>query len=197
MSQVSLTLAARRAYCIANRRKFIDTLWVIILHTIVGAAVALTASGAAGANKTSATAEQREKSLKHVKVGMIMLLLSWLYICLVAVASLLFSSRRNNAAELPFERQGRWLLYTVVFALPFVGIRIIASLVYFTTQNQALNPVTGELGYKIGLNFIEELIISVSFVLVGVATRNIGKGEPRKSSRDNAGYPGYPNRNTM
>lgn len=151
-----------------------------MLHMSISAGVALTASGAVGAQKPTATEEQREKSLKHVKVGMAIMLLSWLYLSLVAVGSLLFSSRRTNAELMPFERQGRWLLCTVTAALPLIGIRIVVSLIYFTTQNAALNPVTGDIGYKVGLSFVEELLVSVGFIIVGVATRNIGKGQPRQ-----------------
>lgn len=127
--------------------------------------------------KPDTTPEKREKDKKLVIVGMAMLFASWVYISLVAMGT--FVSRpRASASGSRDEKLGKWLLHAVLLAIPFLGIRIMVSLVYFATQNQALNPVTGEIGYKVGLGFVEELIISIAFVVVGVATRNIGRGRP-------------------
>ncbi|KAK9426732.1 hypothetical protein SUNI508_00259 [Seiridium unicorne] len=163
-----------RAYCIENRRRIIDIIWVVALHMLISTAVALTAVGASGMSQPDTTEEKRDNDKKLVTVGMVLLLLSWIYISLVAIASFIVRPRTSCGGPRD-QKQGKCLLYAVMLAIPCLGIRIITSLVYFASQNPALNPVTGEIGYKVGLGFIEELIISIAFVVAGVATRNIGK----------------------
>ncbi|KAI0123288.1 hypothetical protein BJ170DRAFT_736528 [Xylariales sp. AK1849] len=163
-----------RAYCIANRNRLFDLIWVVVLHFVITTAVALTGSGASGASKPTATPDERAGSLNLVKVGMILLLLSWITFSALAVFSFIQAPRRSSH-KLPFLQYGKWLLDAVLVAIPFIGIRVITSLVYFTTQNPALNPSTGEIGYRVGLGFIEELVVSIGFVVVGILTRNIGK----------------------
>lgn len=127
-------------------------------------------------SKTDITEEKRTKDKHLVTIGMVLLLVSWLYISLVAIAS--FITRPRAAIGIfSHQKQGKWLLYAVLLALPLLVIRIVTSLVYFTTGNQALNPVSGDIGYKVGLGLIEELIMTIGFVIAGIATRNIGTGD--------------------
>jgi hypothetical protein len=128
-------------------------------------------------SKVDTPEDKRIKDKKLVTVGMVLLLLSWIYISLVAMATFIIQPRVSSVSSRN-QKQAKWLLYAILLAIPFLGIRIVTSLVYFTTQNQALNPVTGDLGYRVGLGFIEELVISIAFLVVGVTSRNIGKAVP-------------------
>ncbi|KAH6658430.1 hypothetical protein BKA67DRAFT_533583 [Truncatella angustata] len=163
-----------RGYSIENRRRSVDTIWVLLLHVVISTAVALTGVGASGMSKADITEDVRNKDKKLVIVGMVLLLLSWVCISMVTAASFLARPRTTSSGSTD-QKQGKWLLYAVALAIPFLGIRIITSLVYFSTQNQSLSPVTGDIGYKVGLGFIEELIVTVAFVFAGVATRNVGR----------------------
>ncbi|KAH8651179.1 hypothetical protein BX600DRAFT_441620 [Xylariales sp. PMI_506] len=167
-----------RAYCIPNRNRFFDLVWVVCLHFVVTAAIALTAAGASGLTKPDTTPDKRKSDLGIVKGGMIVLLLTWICLIVLSIMSAISSRGRTSASEpLPYHRQGRWLLNAVLLSIPFIGIRLIVSLVYFTTLNPDLNPATGAIGVRVGLNFIEELIITIGFVVAGIVTRNIGADE--------------------
>lgn len=162
-----------------SRNKKTELVWVLALHILITTAVALTASGASAMSKPDATDDDRAKDKTLVTVGMVLLLLSWVQIALVAGVS--FIARPHAVASGQDDhRQGNRLVYAVLFSVPFIGIRIIVSLVYFATQNQNLSPVAGSMGVKVGLGFIEELLVSIAFVVVGVVTRNVGKGRTRQ-----------------
>lgn len=159
-----------------SRNRKTELIWVLALHILITTAVALTASGASAMSKPDATDDDRAKDKTLVTVGMVLLLLSWVQIALVAGVSFIARPRAGQDDH----RQGNRLVYAVLFSVPFIGIRIIVSLVYFATQNQTLSPVAGRMGVKVGLGFIEELLVSVAFVVVGVVTRNIGKTHKRQ-----------------
>jgi heme/copper-type cytochrome/quinol oxidase subunit 2 len=153
----------------------------------------MTAAGASGMSQPDATDEIRTKDKKLVTVGMVALLISWVLITLVAVTSFFARPSTRAAAAHSDIKQGNRLLYAVLFALPFLGIRVVVGLVYFATLNQDLSPVSGTLGYKVGLGFIEELLISLAYVTVGIVTRNVGKEgattrRPQKVSTEEAAW---------
>ncbi|KAI4592178.1 hypothetical protein KJ359_011416 [Pestalotiopsis sp. 9143b] len=168
-----------RSYMFDRRNKKTELIWVLALHILITTAVALVASGASAMSKPDTTGDDRAKDKTLVTVGMVLLLLSWVQIALVAGVSFIARPRAGTSGH-DDHRQGTRLVYAVLFSVPLIGIRIIVSLVYFATQNQALSPVAGSMGAKVGLGFIEELLVSVAFVVVGVMTRNVGKGRTRQ-----------------
>ncbi|KAF3013698.1 hypothetical protein E8E14_002882 [Neopestalotiopsis sp. 37M] len=186
-----------RSYIFDHLNHKTEKFWVLALHVLITGAVAMTAAGASGISQPGATDEIRAKDKKLVTVGMVALLTSWVLITLVAATSFFArpSSTRATAtaATHPDVKQGNRLLYAVMFALPFLGIRVVVGLVYFATLNQDLSPVSGTLGYKVGLGFIEELLISLAYIAVGIVTRNIGKEgattrRPQKVSTEEAAW---------
>jgi hypothetical protein len=63
------------------------------------------------------------------------------------------------------------LLYAILFTLIFTGIRVTYSVITTFTQIQDLARLP--IGLRVGLSFILELISVLSFVVVGVMTRNV------------------------
>ncbi|ETS76270.1 hypothetical protein PFICI_11657 [Pestalotiopsis fici W106-1] len=175
-----------RSYVFDNLNRKTEGIWVLVLHILITGAVALTAAGASGMSKPDITDAVRTRDKRLVTVGMVALLVSWILVTLVAATSFVARPRAN--AGNPDIKQGNRLLYAVLFAIPFLGIRILVSLVYFATMNQDLSPVTGKMGYKVGLGFIEELLISIAFVAAGIMTRNIGKSRTQKVSTQEAAW---------
>lgn len=67
-------------------------------------------------------------------------------------------------------------------ALVFIGIRIIYTLVAFTSQTPYLSPTTGAMPIRVVLAFLPTLLATLAFVAAGFATRNI------KRAADGASY---------
>jgi hypothetical protein len=61
----------------------------------------------------------------------------------------------------------------VLFSLPFVGIRMVYSVVSILAPSTALNPTSGAIGLRIGLSFIPELIATLAMVYTGLATHSL------------------------
>ncbi|KAI1798689.1 hypothetical protein F4811DRAFT_167501 [Daldinia bambusicola] len=161
-----------RVYILPKSRRPFDTQYLVLFHGLITIAIALVASGAAKLNNTSLTPDQLKRSHNLVKGGMILLLLGWLSLALVTLAT-----HGNSLAQRPRGLakggSGRTLLLAVAISIPFLGIRLLERTVYFFTQNQDLNPVTGSLGLRVGLEVIEEIIVTLVFVFIGILTRNI------------------------
>lgn len=161
-----------RAYILPKSRRPLDTPYLIIFHLLVTTAIALVAAGAAKLNDTALPSDQLKRSHALVKAGMVMLILGWLSLAAFTVATLqpLFARRPGKSAE---NRGAKHLLLAVTLSMPFLGIRILERLIYFFTENPELNPVTGSLGLRVGLEVIEEVIVTLLLITAGIVTRNI------------------------
>jgi cytochrome b561 len=149
---------------------------------LIATAIALVATGASSASKvTSSDPDALSKNQTLVKVGEVLLLLAWLAIAVLALftAARTYHGRtkRRDAVS-----SGRTLLYAVVLAIPFLGIRLLTGLVYFFTGDPVLNPVAGSVGLRVGLEVVEEIIITLVYVVAGFTTRNISKGAEHEAS---------------
>lgn len=63
------------------------------------------------------------------------------------------------------------LLYAVLIALPFLGIRLFYTVAALATRKAYLNPVTGSLTIRVLLNFLPPIIITLVYIAVGLSTR--------------------------
>ncbi|RSL61469.1 hypothetical protein CEP54_006270 [Fusarium duplospermum] len=70
---------------------------------------------------------------------------------------------------------GPRLLLAVLIALPFVGIRVLATFIYVISENQSLSAMTGAIGTRVGLYIVEEIVATLVLVGAGVVTRDIRK----------------------
>ncbi|KAI1478664.1 hypothetical protein F4774DRAFT_384676 [Daldinia eschscholtzii] len=161
-----------RVYILPKSLRPFDTQYFIFFHILVTTAIALVASGAAKLNNPTLSPDQIKRTHTLVKGGMILLLLGWLSLALVTLATYVNLLARGSR-KLAGSESGKTLLLAVAISIPFLGIRVLERLVYFFTQNQDLNPVTGSLGLRVGLEVIEEIIVTLLFVFTGIMTRNM------------------------
>ncbi|KAI1207619.1 uncharacterized protein F4807DRAFT_433960 [Annulohypoxylon truncatum] len=164
-----------RVHILPKARRPFDTPYLIFFHILVTTAIALVASGASKLNNPSLPPDQMKRSQGLVKGGMVLLLLGWISLATVTFATFqhILTHASGKVAEMG---GGKKLLIAVAFSIPFLGIRVMESLVYFFSQNPLLNPVSGSLGLRVGLQVIEEIIVALSLIAAGILTRNIGGG---------------------
>ncbi|KAI2779906.1 hypothetical protein F4815DRAFT_471562 [Daldinia loculata] len=161
-----------RAYTLPKSRRPFDAPYLIFFHILVTTAIALVAAGASKINDDTLPPDHIKRSLALVKGGMIILLLGWLSLAVITLTTFRDSLVRESK-KLAGSESGKKLLLAAAIAIPFLGIRVLERVVYFFTQNQELNPVTGSLGLRVGLEVIEEIIVTLLFVFTGIMTRNI------------------------
>ncbi|KAI0157249.1 hypothetical protein GGR57DRAFT_60972 [Xylariaceae sp. FL1272] len=169
-----------RAYLFADRNRKLELIVVVFIHQVVAVAIALVAVGASSLGNPDKASEM-SKNQTLIKVGEILLLLSWLAVAIWSgfTATIAF---RGGFTSIDLSG-GKILIFAVAIAMPFLGIRLFASLVYFFANTKSLNPVTGSLGLKVGLVVFEELLISVLYLGAGLVTRNIGKNGSDNAQR--------------
>lgn len=170
----------RRAHILPKSQRPFDTPYLIFFHILVSTAIALVASGASKLSDTTLPPDQMKRSHGLVKGGMVLLLLGWISLAIVTLATFQYASIRGSGKMTAFEG-GRKLLFAVAFSIPFLGIRVLESLIFFFSQNPLLNPVSGSLGLRVGLQVIEEIIVTLSLMTAGILTRNIGAARPTGS----------------
>ncbi|KAI1385437.1 uncharacterized protein F4822DRAFT_413027 [Hypoxylon trugodes] len=171
LASVCGVLHEARAYLIPKSRRPADVTFLVFFHFLVTTAIALVAAGASKLDNTTLPPDQMKRSHNLVKAGMVMLLLSWISLALL-VFNTFYQSLAQRASKVGGSG-GTKLLLAVTFSIPFLGIRVLERLIYFFTENQALNPVTGSLGLRVGLEVIEELIVTFMLLVAGIMTRNI------------------------
>ncbi|CAI7587268.1 unnamed protein product [Penicillium bialowiezense] len=156
-----------RIYRVAGLDTKLEWAFALVYHIVVVGGVALTAAGSA---KLQSHEEPIDKAEKIVKAGIAILTVCW--VALVAVTGLTFAVPARKSVV---GRAGTTLLWTIAFALVFIGIRVFYSLVYLCTQDQALNPTTGSLAVRVILGFLSELIAVLAFVGSGFMTKDVSK----------------------
>ncbi|ATY60661.1 C6 zinc finger domain [Cordyceps militaris] len=137
---------------------------VLALHILVAGATAILAVGASALQSSSPL----PSDLIKVKVGITLLLIGWV----VLVGWSLQSWFRRSTQHSEASRAGRKILIGVAFALLFIGIRVVYTLVAFFSQKQSLSPVTGTLVVRIMLVLVPELVASLILIAYGWITRN-------------------------
>ncbi|KAI0836943.1 hypothetical protein F5Y06DRAFT_272667 [Hypoxylon sp. FL0890] len=170
-----------RSYLIPKSRRALDTPFMVFFHLLVTTAIALVAAGAAKLNNTSLPPDQLKRSQGLVKGGMVMLLLGWISLAMVTLATGIAAVQHTSShtsTKLSGSSGAKTLLLAVALSIPFLGIRVLERLVYFFTENPDLNPVTGSLGLRVGLEVIEELIVTSALLIAGIITRNIKSTTP-------------------
>jgi hypothetical protein len=137
--------------------------------------IALVAVGASNLADITDTAShvELEQDAKLAKAGAAILGMGWLVLAVVALLSALSGIRRIR--DQSQHHDGTRLLIAVLVALPFLAVRVFASLAYFVSEDQATNAATGTMGSKIGLYTIQELVVTLLLIGAGLWTRNIGR----------------------
>ncbi|KAI2616840.1 hypothetical protein GGR54DRAFT_609036 [Hypoxylon sp. NC1633] len=161
-----------RAYLLPKSRRRFDTPYFVFFHFLITTAIALVAAGAANLDSSTLSADQVQSSYALVKSGIVMLLLGWVSLAILTIASYQ-QTLTHKSGKLDEHMGGRKLLLAVAISIPFLGIRVLERLVYFFTNNPELDPLSGSLGIRVGLEVIEEIIVSFCLVIAGIMTRNI------------------------
>jgi len=146
--------------------------WILVLfyHILVASGVGLIGAGSSAFD----TEDPSPNDLTLLKVGIIILLVCWVLVCFGTVFSSFHTPRNRNTPGYPRETQ---LLFAVLLTLPFTGIRTIYSVTAFLSGSAKLNPVTGSLGFRVGLSFVPELISALIFLVAGLVTYNTRRTE--------------------
>lgn len=183
---ISGILHEARNYRNTNLRK--ATEWPIVanFHLIVLTGLGIMVSGASAFKGVNV----KPSTLTLLKVGIIVLSLAWVVLCAWSILSLLPSQRTVSA---PGFVGGTKLLYAVLSSLPFIGIRMMYSVISILAPSKSVNPTSGSYGLRIGLGFIPELIAMLALVYAGLTTHSlrrevkntIGEMEPTHRSKNN------------
>ncbi|KAI0380483.1 hypothetical protein F5Y04DRAFT_99237 [Hypomontagnella monticulosa] len=162
-----------RAYIIPKSRRPCDLAYLIIFHLLVTTAIAIIASGASDLSKTTLSPDQINRDNALVKAGIVMLFVGWISLAILTIMTFRHISTRTSG-KLADNGAGKKLLLAVAVSIPFLGIRVLERLVYYFTQNPLLDPISGSFGLRVGLEVVEEIIVTLLLVVAGVLTRNIG-----------------------
>jgi len=155
-----------RIYRIPYLNRKVEWIYILLFHLLVVAGVVMVAMGASDLQSK----DPKPSDETIIKVGVSILTVSWLV--LVAWSSATLVSNRHIKTAVA-HREGTVLFNSVCFALGFVGVRVVYSLVAFITGAAYLNPVTGSIAARVLLGFLPELIATLAFIAAGIKTRNI------------------------
>ncbi|KAF7552223.1 hypothetical protein G7Z17_g4480 [Cylindrodendrum hubeiense] len=144
----------------------IEWIKVVLYHIHVTGGVALLAVGASHLQGDNPA----PSDMTLVKVGLAILTVAWVILAGWAGISLRPLATLNGPNP---QRAGAILLYSVLFSVIFIGIRVIYSLVAMTSGHASINPNTASLAIQVLLQFLPELIAALSFIAAGAYTRNV------------------------
>ncbi|KAI1075963.1 hypothetical protein F5B20DRAFT_343677 [Whalleya microplaca] len=178
LSSVCGVLHESHAYLLPKANKRLGVPWLVLFHFQVMTAIALVAVGASNLNKATLIPDQVSHNLSLVRAGMIILLIAWVFLTVLAVVTLGALSHKRRTMENYTEEKK--LLLVILIAIPFLGIRVFERLVYYFTQTTLVDPITRSIGLRTGLEVIEEIIVTLLLVIVGIMTRNAGKSPPQQ-----------------
>ncbi|EQB53215.1 hypothetical protein CGLO_07095 [Colletotrichum gloeosporioides Cg-14] len=154
----------------ANHKR--DLIFVLMFHMFTMLGVVLIAIGMSRLMK-HASPDNVSKGWTLAKVGAVILFLSW--VALAAGAAFTAFQGYIRSAGRPQKKAAVVLLAAVLFALPFVGVRVIATLAYVVSENSSLSAATGSVMVKVWLYLFEELAATLILVINGALARNVKK----------------------
>lgn len=182
-------------------QKPFELILVTVFHVFVSGGLALVAAGASALQDHHNGAASALRSLRLLQAGMAILTVSWALLVLCAAASA-FPLRKAEKSAVLFRKGttvslmwpavhlhdsllcrssrltyivSQQLLLSLIFSLIFIGIRVLYSLVAFSTQKAYLNPATSSLTIRVLLSFLPELIAACSFIVAGIQTRRLAQ----------------------
>ncbi|KAH8886478.1 hypothetical protein GQ53DRAFT_750721 [Thozetella sp. PMI_491] len=167
-----------------------DTIFTLLFHMLAMGGVALMAIGASKLINLQSqpagptTAEDLANARHLASGGIALLLVAWLALAAATMVSILYSDGVVVSGEKAVS-DGMGLVLGVVGTLPFLGIRVLASFVYYVGNVSDLSPVGGNVGLVAGLEIAQEMIVTVILVAAGIMTQNIARGS--STQRSNGG----------
>jgi len=152
-------------------KRHIEVPFVVALHLLIASALGLIGAGAGAL--TSPNPQSSSQTL--VKVGIVILLLSWLVIVGTGVVTLLprkdgYQTDTPHTTKPREYTDGTTLLYAVLVSLVPTGIRVIYSVVAFFVDSSTLNPITGSLAIRVVLSVVPEMVAVIILLGAGLMT---------------------------
>ncbi|KAI9801425.1 MAG: hypothetical protein M1825_003405 [Sarcosagium campestre] len=105
----------------------------------------------------------------QTKVGVMLFLLAWFVLCLLLGVITLHISK--------IELGERRLVLAVAVSIPFLFVRLIYSVLSVYSENEHFNPLTGSVTVKLFMAILEELVVILTCLAVGIMLRVIPKSE--------------------
>lgn len=160
-----------------------DLVFVLLFHTVVAAAIALSATGASGLQSTKDQADPTKLNTDwHLAgIGGVILISAITLVFLGAVYTYLCyrpsSSKDNNTTPQQQQQQrlAQTLVVAVILACPLVAIRMIGSAAFYFSENLDMSPLSGTWGFRVGLYLVPELLAACALLAGGLVARNVGE----------------------
>lgn len=169
-------------HTIRNKDSPLFGIWVqLIVHLVTYGAIGPAATG--GTSLTSAHPDPKKAGL--LKGAVIIFATVWLLLVALAMYSIRFKRENVQSTNVSFEHSANrtyqfltWpillqLLYGLLCAIPFIGIRISYSVITAFVKSKTLNAATGSIVVRIFLQVVPELLAVLCFVVVGLVTHRI------------------------
>ena len=169
--------------------------WSLVgaFHLVVVSGLGLVASSSSAFRG----GDVKSSTLTLLKIGVVILLVSWVILCAWVLASFLPSQQTRAAPGYVGGTKVRTfqlhsmhisltqlkILYALLFSLPFVGIRMIYTVISILAPSTSLNPISGAIGLRIGLSFIPELVAILAYVYAGLTTHMLRRDMKRICQR--------------
>lgn len=140
-------------------------------------AVALLAVGASGLSNRADQADPIKLARDwHLAGGGCIILL----LMIVAAGVVAFWTFFSSSSSASSQRRGRnvtaaaqKLILAVAVAAPVLCIRVIGSAAFYFGKNLDMNPVSGTMGFRVGLYLIPEVIAALVLLVGGIVSRNV------------------------
>ena len=146
-------------------------------------AVILVAYGGSKANTPSNSPSSKNTGVDMEKAGIIVFIITFV---LTAVSTLATFSLIRNA--IPGDRR---ILYFAVASLPFLFVRIIYSIIVIFENNQSkvFNMLKPNIWAESFMEILEEFIVVILFLLAGLLTPKISRGQVQGHETGNGPWP--------
>lgn len=103
------------------------------------------------------------------KAGVILYLVGFIAICIVALITITHLSSAQAGED--------YLAYAVVFAMPFVLVRIIYSILAVFIHNKDFSVVGGRIVIRVFMAVLEEIVVVLIYIVLGFMIPVLSPGE--------------------
>lgn len=166
-------LLYRRYYLLSLRRhpekKKSDIIFVILFHAVVAAAIGLLVAGALGLQSAASPDPTKLNTDWHLAgVGGLILLSAITLVFLGATYTYLCHKPSSTQQHL-----SQRLVVAVAVACPLLAIRTVGSTAFYFSENLDMNPVSGTMGFRVGLYLVPEVLAACALLAGGLVARNV------------------------
>lgn len=160
----------------SSEAKKLETIFVLFFHVFVMSAIALLAVGASGLSKPADQADPVKLARDwHLAGGGCIILLLMITAAGVVAFWTFFSSTSSSQRGRNVTAAAQKLALAVAVAAPVLCIRVIGSAAFYFGKKLDMNPVSGTMGFRVGLYLIPEVIAAIVLLVGGIMSRNVRK----------------------